>query len=244
MGVIRYFGGKTRTCKSISEIINKNIKDNYIKFISPFVGGAWVESLVQSNNKYLYDKHPYLIEMYKALKKGWKPPTNLSKEEYEYVRIRKNEKPYLTGFVGFGCSFAGKWFGGYAKDKTNRNYCLNAYNSILKKMKSLQDAHFECKDYKELKPKDSIIYCDPPYNGFTQYDEGLLGKFNTEEFWEYMRKWSCNNLVFISEYDAPDDFTCIWQKETKLDIRNKNNKKEQRIEKLFVHKNNLNKIHI
>lgn len=212
--------------------------------MSPFVGGAWVECLIKSKNKYLYDKHPYLIEMYRTLQRGWNPPLNLSKEEYQYIKTNKDEERYLTGFVGFGCSYSGKWFGGYAKDKASRNYCLNAHNSILKKMKTLQDAYFDCKDYKELKPKNSIIYCDPPYKGFTQYDESLLGRFNTEEFWEYMRKWSCNNLVFISEYNAPDDFTCIWQKETKLDIRNKNNKKEQRIEKLFIHKNNLNKVHI
>ena len=28
-----------------------------------------------------------------------------------------DENPALTGFVGFGCSFGGKWWGGYAKDK-------------------------------------------------------------------------------------------------------------------------------
>jgi DNA adenine methylase len=42
------------------------------------------------------------------------------------------------------------------------------------------------------------------------------------------------NNVIISEYQAPDDFKCIWSKETKTDIRTKDNGKETRIEKLFI----------
>jgi len=48
-----------------------------------------------------------------------------------------------------------------------------------------------------------------------------------------MRLWSKNNLVFISEYIAPDDFKCVLQINTKTDMRNKNNNKISRIEKLF-----------
>ncbi|WP_331274927.1 DNA adenine methylase, partial [Clostridium botulinum] len=219
---MQYFGGKARIGKHIANVINTYIKNNNVTFISPFVGGGYVECRINSNNKLLCDKHTYLIEMYKALRQGWIPPTIISKEEYEYIKNHKNEKPYLTGFVGFGCSYSGKWFVGYAKNKSQRNYCLNAHNSIMKKINSLYNAEFKCCDYKELKPKGSIIYCDPPYKGTTQYDKSIVGKFNTEEFWDIMRKWSKNNKVFISEYEAPDDFKCIWSKETKLDIRDKN----------------------
>jgi len=103
---IRYFGGKTRTCKQIAKILNEHRKENQI-FLSPFVGGAWVESLL-SSPKECYDKHPYLIAMYKELQNGWIPPMALTKEEYDYIKNNPNEKLYLTGFVGFGCSFAGK----------------------------------------------------------------------------------------------------------------------------------------
>ena len=234
---IRYFGGKARTCKEISKIINTYIYNNEL-FISPFVGGGWVEQYINTNNKLLFDKHPYLIDMYKALQKGWIPPTNLTKEEYTYIKNHLDEKPYLSGFVGFGCSFAGKWFGGYAKDKTRRNYCLNSYNSILNKMNNgLKNAKFECKDYRELKPRNAIVYCDPPYKGTTQYSKKIVGNFNTYEFWNIIREWSKYNKIFISEYNAPDDFECVWQQSVKLDIRNKNNIKEKRIEKLFTYKN-------
>ena len=225
---MRYFGGKTRTCKAIAEIIQYNLRDEQL-FISPFVGGGWVESLIHGN-KECYDKHKYLIAMYQELQKGWKPPKSLSKEEYDYIKKNPDEKPYLTGFVGFGCSFAGKWFGGYAKDNTNRNFCLNAYNSIMKKMNGFKNTKFECKDYKDLNPHDSLIYCDPPYNGTTQY---AVGDFDSEEFWKIMRKWSENNIVLVSEYNAPNDFKCVWEQQVKLDIRDSHNKKKNRIEKLF-----------
>lgn len=230
---VRYFGGKTRTCNQIAEIINKYRLPNQ-KFLSPFVGGAWVESLIDGE-KECYDKHSYLIRMYKQLQNGWIPPIELSKDEYNYIKSNPNEKPYLTGFVGFGCSFAGKWFGGYAKDKSGRNYCLNAHNSILKKMEGLYNTYFDCKDYRELNPEGYIIYCDPPYAGTTQYSKKIVGDFDTEEFWNTIRKWSENNTVLISEYNAPDDFKVVWQQEVKLDIRDKDNKKQKRVEKLFIH---------
>ena len=96
--------------------------------------------------------------MFKALQNGWIPPENISKEEYEYIRNNLDEDKALSGFVGFGCSFSGIWFSNYAKDNTGRNYAKNAHNSILKKMKTLMDAEFICKDFQELSFKNSIIY--------------------------------------------------------------------------------------
>ena len=233
---MRYFGGKSRIAKDIVKYL-KSIRQKDQLYIEPFVGGGWVMSLMDGKRE-AYDKHPYLIAMYKALQNGWIPPKNLTKEEYEYIKNNKDEQPYLTGFVGFGCSFAGKWFGGYAHSK-NRNYCLNAHNSILKKMRTMKDVKFECKDYRELNPKNALIYCDPPYQGTTQYGK-IVGDFNSDEFWNKVREWSKNNMVVVSEYKAPDDFVEVWRKETKTDIRNKNNKREKRIEKLFIHKSKLN----
>lgn len=230
---MRYFGGKTRICKDISKIINNYMKEDKT-FLSPFVGAGWVEQYVKGG-KILNDKHFYLIKMYEQLKDGWLPPTELTKEEYDLIKENKDDKPHLTSFVGFGCSFAGKWFGGYAKDKSGRNYCLNAYNSIKKKLNNglLDNAKLLNKDYKELKPVNYVIYCDPPYKGTTQYDKNIVGEFNHDEFWNTVREWSKDNIVLVSEYNAPDDFEVIWQKETKLDIRDGNNEKKDRVEKLF-----------
>lgn len=233
---MQYFGGKARTYKDILKIIKQYRKDGQT-FFSPFVGGGWVEQLI-GGKKILNDSHYYLIEMYKELQKGWRPPPELSKEEYDYIKTHKDEKSYLTGFVGFGCCYSGKWFQGYAKNKNGRNYCLNAKNSLQKKIDNgLLNATFYNKDYKEFNPKDMIIYCDSPYQDTACYQKA--GKFNTNEFWEIMRVWSKDNIVLISEYKAPDDFIEIWRKEVKTDIRNKDDKRLDRIEKLFICKNNL-----
>jgi DNA adenine methylase len=234
---MRYFGGKSRIAKPIAEYL-KSIRKEGQPYIEPFVGGGWVIALMDGE-RIACDKHNYLIAMYKEIQNGWIPPTELTKEEYAYIKENPDEKPYLTGFVGFGCSFAGKWFGGFAHSK-ERNYCLNAHNSIMKKMENMNEVKFFESDYKGIKPEGLLIYCDPPYQGTTQY--GLVGNFDSEEFWETVREWSKNNTVVVSEYSAPEDFVAVWKKEVKTDIRNKNNEKEERVEKLFVHRSLLEQI--
>jgi len=101
-------------------------------------------------------------------------------------------------------------------------------------MDGFKDTKFECCDYRNLSPIDSVIYCDPPYNETTQYSKKIVGEFVSEEFWDVIRKWSKDNIVIVSEYNAPSDFDCIWEKKIKLDIRDSNNKRKPRVEKLFV----------
>ena len=48
---------------------------------------------------------------------------------------------------------------------------------------------------------------------------------------------SKDNTVLISEYWMPDDFECIWEKESKVNFdsnRNPKDDKNKRIEKLFI----------
>lgn len=202
--------------------------------VEPFVGGCNIISKM-SGERYCYDINEYLIEMYKAVQNGWTPPAIITEEEYDYIKDNKDENKVLTGFVGIGCSYSGKWFGGYARNKTGRNYCLNAHNSILKQLNEIRDIKFDCKDYKELEFDGCLIYCDPPYKDTTKYP--IIGEFNTEEFWNVMRNWSKNNTVIISEYEAPYDFECIKEIHTKTDIRNSDGKRENRVERLFRFKN-------
>ena len=50
---------------------------------------------------------------------------------------------------------------------------------------------------------------------------------------------SKNNIVFISEYNMPDDFECIWSKKTTTTLNNHRiDKDNNRTEKLFIYKNN------
>ena len=87
---------------------------------------------------------------------------------------------------------------------------------------------------------NSVIYCDPPYKETTSYSNST--NFNHEEFWQWCRNASENNIVFISELKAPEDFICIWETPIKRDMDNVNKNMICSTEKLFIHKSNLDKI--
>lgn len=219
---MRYQGGKSKIAKDIVSIIERERESNLDALVSLFCGSCSIESKVNIQKKFCNDKHPYLIAMWQGLQNGWIPPTRITSEEYKYIREHKDENPALTGFVGFGCSFGGKWFGGLARNKKGDNYCERAERSLLKDFDGLRNATFTCLDYKDVPiPEGAIVYADPPYKNTTGYS---LGGFNHEEFWEYMRELSKDHIVLISEQNAPDDFEIVWEKEQKrmLDV-NKDN---------------------
>lgn len=108
------------------------------------------------------DINEYLIAMYLMLQVGWIPPDRISEKEYNDIRINKNTYPlHLVGFVGIGCSFGGKWFGGYARDGAGkRNYCLESKKNVLKQAPLIKDVQFRCRSYDKLElPGKAIIYC-------------------------------------------------------------------------------------
>lgn len=52
-----------------------------------------------------------------------------------------------------------------------------------------------------------VVYCDPPYQGANAtYNNG----FDNDKFWEWVR--TRDYPVYVSEYNAPDDFVSIWSK--------------------------------
>lgn len=230
MKELQYFGGKTKIVKPLTEYLESVRKENQV-YLEPFVGGGIVCSRMSGKRK-ANDYNEYLIEMYKAIQNGYALPENISEEEYKYIRDNKDENKVLTGFVGFGCSFAGKFFGGYARQK-GYNFASGSKRSLLKKMKTMMDVEFSNKDYKTLNPKDCLVYCDPPYKDTVQpYG---LSSFDTEEFWDVMREWSKNNDVYISEYEAPNDFKCVLEIQTKTIIRDSSGNPSYRTEKLYTY---------
>ena len=138
-------------------------------------------------------------------------PSEVSKEEYHRAKNNPDENKALTGFVGFGCSFGGKWFGGYASNSDGLNYAKCTRNSLSKKMKPLMSAKIFNGDYRDVViPNGSIVYCDPPYKNTTGYSNS--DSFDHDIFWQYVRDLSKNNIVFVSEVSAPDDFEVVWEK--------------------------------
>lgn len=110
---MQYFGGKAKIAKYIVSYLESVRKEGQV-FVEPFVGGASIISKMSGDRK-AFDYNEYLIEMYKGAQSGYELPDYISEEQYKYIKENRDEDKVLTGFVGFGCSFAGKWFGGICK---------------------------------------------------------------------------------------------------------------------------------
>lgn len=247
---MRYLGGKYYVAKYIAQYINGHDGNVYIE---PFMGSCWVT--VQSNYKHriVGDLHHELVSLYHKVQQGWIPPEFISKEEYEDIRANKTTSKYppeLVAFAGFGSAFGGSYFRKYAGEI----YAARSQRSLLKKKKKLQDVKFFCADYVELNPKGCIIYCDPPYEGcYTFRITGRRGNgsFDNNEFWETMNRWSEENLVFVSELDAPTGWDCVMNVPIKASVRTKEGC-STRWEKLFcknkkvklIKEDTINPLHI
>lgn len=165
---------------------------------------------------------------------GYELPEIITEEQYQAIRANKDADPVLTGFVGFGCSFGGKWFGGYARNKGGTNYAAQSKRSLLKDMATLGGAEFICGDYRKVPiPPGAVVYADPPYADTTGYNGE---KFDSKEFWRAMRLLAdTGHTVYISEQIAPPDFICVWEKPfTRTLDRNKGNQFKV-TEKLFTY---------
>ena len=84
------------------------------------------------SRKILNDKHAYLIAMLRGVQNGYELPELITPDQYQLIKADKDWDPVLVGFVGFGCSFGGKWFGGYARNATGTNYALQSKRSFGK----------------------------------------------------------------------------------------------------------------
>lgn len=237
---MRYFGGKQRISKPLSIFLNSQLKKNQT-FVDLFCGSCNIISKIDDNRlRIANDKHKYLIAMWEALQDGWQMPNNISEEEYKYIKDNKDENLPLTGFVGFGLSYSGKWFGGYCRSSKDRNYCLNAKNSNNKILNTIMDVKFYNLNYDEVPiPNGALVYCDIPYKNTTSYCKSEVGEFNHDEFYNWVRKNSDNYDIYVSEYEQniPDDFKIVWEKNSKKDIRNKNNIREETVEVLIKYSN-------
>lgn len=249
---IKYMGSKSRIAKDIVPIIQKYIDDNEItSYIEPFCGGANVIDKIKCKNRIASDINPYLIALLKRVQNKEELYDEVPKELYDKVRASYNNKDnsfenWEYGNIGFLASYNGRFFdGGYAKSgceklknggQRYRDYYRESKDNILSQ--NLEDIIFINDDYRNLKTTNSVIYCDPPYENQKQYANSL--HFDYDEFWDCMRKWSENNIVLISELNAPKDFECIWKKSVSRSIKSAD--KSRDTEKLFIYKTRQNPI--
>jgi len=237
MVIMRYLGGKTRIGKEISDILKKLGPNDKVRgYLEPFCGSLGDFRHMSSmgyKRYYASDIQSDLIELWQeVLTKRFKFPRKIDKKRYYQIKNMQGTNS-LKAYVGFGLSFGGKYFGGYIT-KEEGDYNKETKNSIMRVFKNIDEKRtkFKCCSYSKWKPKDLLIYCDPPYKQTTGYSTGF---FNHDQFWNTMREWSKHNIVIISEYSAPKDFKCIWKKDVRISIDNlKTSQKKKNIEKLFT----------
>lgn len=238
-------GSKSRIAKHIVPILQNAIDESGYNYYEPFCGGCNIIDKIKAKKRYASDNNKYLIALWKYLINN---PNNNYPEEIPYelysdVRsYKENYEDWYVGYVGFLASYNGRFFdGGYAKtiiSKTGnvRNYYDEAKRNIMKQIKDLTDVKFAITDYRDAHPRNLVIYVDPPYANTKQYSTSK--NFDYNEFWQIMCEWSKNNIVFISEENAPDDFEVVWQQE--VTRTQDNRKREIAVEKLFKWRGEIN----
>ena len=236
-------GSKNRIAKYLLPIILKDRKEGQW-YVEPFVGGANMIDKVDGN-RIGADKNEFLIEMWKGLQENRERPYKIEKELYNKARDSYNKSEYYTldkfmiGWIGWMGSYNGRFFdGGYSGHSVGkRDYITEQIRNTENQIENIKNIEFIISSYADLKiPENSIIYCDIPYMDTKQY---ITSKdFDHTKFWEWCREKSKEgHQVFISEYNAPDDFECIWQ----MEVTNSMNttKTYKPVEKLFKYKGEI-----
>lgn len=78
----------------------------------------------------------------------------------------------------------------------------------LQSLERMQNIQYYSTDYRNVPiPPNSTVYCDIPYEGTCDYK--AIGKFDHNAFYEWAL--SRDFPVFVSEYNMPDTFTCLYR---------------------------------
>lgn len=230
---MQYMGSKNKIAKYLLPLILKDRKEGQY-YIEPFVGGANMIDKVDGN-RIGADSNKWVIEALLSIRDEVSnlPKNNIEFTKEMYQELRKSDNYKYKGYIGFSVSFGSKWLGGWSSNKKGDDYVARAYRTALKQSPLLQGIDFIHSKYDELEiPSKSIIYCDPPYEGTTKYKDN----FDHNKFWNWCREKSKEgHQVFISEYNAPEVFECIWEMEVTTKL-NKNKQNDIRVEKLFKYK--------
>ena len=234
-------GGKSKLARSIAQTIlnTEQIRESYVE---PFVGGGSVFAQVAPHFQHsqALDLSPDLILMWQAVQEGWVPPTEVSEEQY--AELKASPPSALRGFVGYGGSFGGKWFGGYARGGLQasgapRNHQAESSRAVMKVAASIADSSvtFTYADYRSATiTPGTVVYCDPPYAGTQQYH--AVEPFDSEEFWATMMEWyHLGAYIFVSEYAAPEGWTCIWEQRHRQSLVQPKQGRHETTERLWTH---------
>jgi DNA adenine methylase len=237
---MKFIGGKNRYQKQITEVINNFIKYGQ-PYYEPFLGGAWITQNIQDRPVYASDIDIDLVMMYQEAQRGTDfIPYEISEELYKELKhqnLNQSIHSPLIGFAKYAASWGGKSWGGFSRDKKrNASASAEGRRTIIKQIAKMKHVEFSHRDYRDLSGiSGAFFYLDPPYYGCSpDYCKG----FDHAEFWNWVREMSDTNTVLISEYMAPDDFECVLEIPTNLNVHPEKRKRNQRTERVFRHRQN------
>lgn len=116
---MRYQGGKSRIAKALATEIRKRFPTTTDIWELFCGGGAMTLALAKAGFRvHASDNHEDLILMWQALMRGETEPfVDVTREEH--ARLKHAEPSARRGFVRFGASFGGDFFGGFGTDIKN-----------------------------------------------------------------------------------------------------------------------------
>lgn len=229
---MQYMGGKARVAAEIASVIHA--RDGGRKtYLEPFVGGGFAFAKIAPKypTRVAGDIMPDLALLWQAVASGWVPPATLTEDEYR--ELRRADPSALRAFAGFGCSFGGKWFGGYARNQRGDDFPGAAARGIEAKRVAFAGAMILQAEYMDWSPEPGwVVYCDPPYAGTTAYAGSPA--WRSAPFWGWAQKAAERGAaVFVSEYAAPAGWAPIWERAIKGSLSKTENDRPV-TEKLFV----------
>lgn len=234
-----YLGHKRDYVKYIVPLLQQIIYKHNIKiFIDGCCGGCNIIKDIKCERRIGIDHDEYLIAFYQYIQNTKNPQLfKITKEQWDLCR--KYYELFPKWFVGYVSIFASYLYGGFKKgyvgDKIDCDYIGNRIAILKEEIPSLKNIEFICQDINDIVAKDCLIYIDPPHYNLKRYNFDLF--FNYTIFWDTVRQLSVDNIVIVSEYQAPSDFFCIWEEDTYRQIIKKKN-----TEKLFIWKESKGEI--
>ena len=175
---MKYMGSKARIAKFIMPIISKDRRQGQ-HHVEVFVGGG--NTIQHAENPRIgSDSNESLIRALKLVRdgEGSIPRSNAEFAQEDYNKAKEKDLSNLTELeclMLFSLSFSGKFKGGFARGRKTEDFVRATKSNAKKQSPLIQGVKFIHSSYQDLKiPPNSIIYCDPPYEGATVIKINLI----------------------------------------------------------------------
>lgn len=225
---MRYQGGKGHIRGKLGALVRQFSDGRPI--VEPFCGG--LSMTCELMPRAASDFSRPVITLVEAVRSGWRPPQEISDEQYRALARSRDQEDPLTCFAGQCCSFGGRWFGGLARGHaTNPHPVLTAGETLVSRVAQLDGVQFRHCDYREAEVRaGDTVYCDPPYIGSTA--SWPTPKFDHAEFWTWAQDTAATGaIVLVSEFDAPDGVEMVASFDRSENLRSA--ARSRPVEKLF-----------